>query len=200
MRRGMIGLVLILAGAVAGFAAGYSLWGGQPNWYAVRDVEKLPPGGQNDLVIYGYQLVADTQRYLGPDVADAAMRFAGNNLACGNCHLRAGLQPFAAPFVSTYTTFPMMVDDRVITLSERINGCMTRSMNGRALPVRLYRVFGAGNPDRHSCARDGLGAGFSTRQAARRGSRSARVCCAMRKVPRRRRERPSAQRSASRRI
>src|SRR5258708_15777615 len=135
MRRGMIGFVLILAGATAGLAAGYLLWSTRPNWYAVRDVAKLPAGRQNDLIIYGYQLITNTQRYLGPDVADAAMRFAGNNLACGNCHLRAGLQPFAAPFVSTYTTFPMMVDDRVITLSERINGCMTRSMNGRALPV-----------------------------------------------------------------
>jgi thiosulfate dehydrogenase len=28
-----------------------------------------------------------------------------------------------------------MVDDRVVTLRERINGCMTRSMNGRALPA-----------------------------------------------------------------
>jgi thiosulfate dehydrogenase len=136
----MIGFVLILAGAAAGLAAGYLLWGGRPHWYAVRDVEKLPAGQQNDLITYGYQLIINTQRYLGPDVADAAMRFAGNNLACVNCHLRAGLQPFAAPFVSTYTTYPMMVDDRVISLSERINGCMTRSMNGRALPADGYEM------------------------------------------------------------
>jgi thiosulfate dehydrogenase len=94
----------------------------------------LPPSPEAELVKYGYQLVTDTQRYLGPDIADRRMRFAGNNLACSNCHLRAGLQRFAAPFVSTFTSFPMMVDDRVITLEQRINGCMTRSMNGRALP------------------------------------------------------------------
>ena len=135
MGRGIIGFALILAGAAAGLAAGYWLWGGRPDCYAVRDVEKLPASRQNDLITYGHQLVINTQRYLGPDVADAAMRFAGNNLACVNCHLRAGLQPFAAPLVSTYTSFPMMVDGRVITLSERINGCMTRSMNGRALPA-----------------------------------------------------------------
>ena len=28
----------------------------------------------------------------------------------------------------------MMVDDRVLTLNERINGCMTRSMNGSPMP------------------------------------------------------------------
>jgi thiosulfate dehydrogenase len=46
-----------------------------------------------------------------------------------------GIAAFAAPFVSTYTTFPIMVDDRVVTLKERINGCMTRKMNGKALPA-----------------------------------------------------------------
>ena len=99
---------------------GLCAWGEQPNWYAVRDVGRLPSSQRNDLIIYGYQLIANTQRYLGPDAAEPTMRFAGNNLACGNCHLRAGLQPFAAPFVSTYTTSPMMMDDRVISLSERI--------------------------------------------------------------------------------
>lgn len=135
MRSGVIGLILILTGAAAGLAAGYWLWSARPNWYAARDVEKLPASPQDDLIVHGYQLITNTQRYLGPDAIDTALRFAGNNLACGNCHLRAGLQPFAAPFVSTYTSFPMMVDDRVITLSERINGCMTRSMNGRSLPA-----------------------------------------------------------------
>src|SRR5882672_3529321 len=62
MRRGMIGFVLILAGATAGLAAGYLLWSTRPNWYAVRDVAKLPAGRQNDLIIYGYQLVTNTQR------------------------------------------------------------------------------------------------------------------------------------------
>ena len=36
--------------------------------------------------------------------------------------------------VSTFASYPMMVDDRVLTLNERINGCMTRSMNGSPMP------------------------------------------------------------------
>jgi thiosulfate dehydrogenase len=134
-RSALAGLAIGLAGIAAGLGAGYIRWAAPPNWYAVRDIAKLPLSPETKLVSYGYQLVTNTQRYLGPDVPDRTMRFAGNNLACGNCHLRAGLQPFAAPFVSTFTSFPMMVDDRVITLRERINGCMTRSMNGRALPA-----------------------------------------------------------------
>jgi thiosulfate dehydrogenase len=134
-RLALAGLAIGLAGIAAGLGAGYIRWGAPPNWYVVRDIAKLPPSPETELVRYGYRLVTNTQRYLGPDVADTAMRFAGNNLACSDCHLRAGLRPFAAPFVSTFTSFPIMVDDRVITLKERINGCMRRSMNGRALPT-----------------------------------------------------------------
>jgi thiosulfate dehydrogenase len=84
------------------------------------------------------------------------MRFAGNDLACQSCHLNAGLQPFAAPFVSTFATFPMMVDDQVLTLTERINGCMTRSMNGKDLPaesreiealIAYFKFVGKGTPE-----------------------------------------------------
>jgi thiosulfate dehydrogenase len=84
------------------------------------------------------------------------MRYAGNDLACQNCHLNAGLQPFAAPFVSTYATFPMMVDDQMITLTERINGCMRRSLNGKNLPdesreiealIAYFKYVGKGTPE-----------------------------------------------------
>jgi thiosulfate dehydrogenase len=79
------------------------------------------------------------------------MRYAGNDLACN-----AGLQPFAAPFVSTFATFPMMVDDQVLTLTDRINGCMRRSLNGKDLPsegremeaiVAYLKFVGKGSPE-----------------------------------------------------
>jgi thiosulfate dehydrogenase len=77
----------------------------------------------------------DTASQIGKTASDPEKRYAGNDLACVNCHLNAGLRPFAAPFVSTFATFPMLVDDQVLTLQERINGCMQRSMNGKPLPV-----------------------------------------------------------------
>lgn len=70
------------------------------------------------------------------------MAFAGNDLACQSCHLKAGLQPFAAPFVSTVATFPMLVDNRVLPLTARINACMELGMNGRALPEESREMAG----------------------------------------------------------
>jgi thiosulfate dehydrogenase len=135
--------------------AGYYLWGTPTDWYAV-DISKLGKGTQSDLIRYGRELIVNTPRYVGKNATDPAMRYAGNDLACQNCHLNAGLQPFAAPFVSTYATFPMMVDDQVITLTERINGCMRRSLNGKDFPdesremealVAYFRYVGKGTPE-----------------------------------------------------
>jgi len=121
-------------GIVIGLTAGYVKWGWPMNWYAGRDAAMLPQSAENDLIREGWKLIVDTPGLIGRDAADPAKRFAGNNLACTNCHLSAGLVPYAAPLVSTFGSFPMMADDKVLTLNERINGCMTRSMNGKPLP------------------------------------------------------------------
>jgi thiosulfate dehydrogenase len=125
----LVGVICLLLG----LGAGYVKWGWPVNWYADRDADKLPASPENDLVRYGWQILIDTPRVIGKNASDPSMRLAGNNLACSQCHLNAGLVPYAAPLVSTFASFPMMADDRVLTLSERINGCMTRSMNGKPL-------------------------------------------------------------------
>jgi len=128
-------LAIAVIAAMVGILAGYLLWGRAVDWYSVPDVAKLKATPENDLIRYGHALIVDTAAHIGKNAKDADKRFAGNDLTCNNCHLDAGLQRFAAPFVSTFATFPMMVDDQVITLTDRINGCMRRSMNGKNLPV-----------------------------------------------------------------
>jgi thiosulfate dehydrogenase len=162
MRQGRSGLGMIVglllgaaAGAAAGYYAGYSLPDRPVNWYSA-DISKLGPGPENDLIRYGRDLIVNTPRHIGKNATDPAMRYAGNDLACQNCHLNAGLQPFAAPFVSTFTTYPMMVDDQVLTLTDRINGCMRRSLNGKDLPaegremeavIAYLKFVGTGTPE-----------------------------------------------------
>jgi thiosulfate dehydrogenase len=128
-------LAIFVGAAILGLLAGYLLWGRAVDWYSVPDVANLKESPENDLIRYGHALIVDTAAHIGKKANDVDKRYAGNELACVNCHLNAGLQPFAAPFVSTFATFPMMVDDQVVTLTERINGCMRRSMNGKNLPV-----------------------------------------------------------------
>jgi len=95
-----------------------------------------PASADGELVAYGYRLVSQTFALIGPEAPDAAVRFAGNNLACQNCHLDGGTNRYALPLVGVYGTYPKFLarDNRVVSLRERLNECMTRSMNGRPMP------------------------------------------------------------------
>src|SRR6516165_1934254 len=93
------------------------------------------------LVKYGHKLFTDTANEIGPSVSDSAKRLAGNNLACQNCHLRGGTEPYAMPMTGVWGQFPQYRarEGMVDILEERINGCMQRSMNGRALSLASTR-------------------------------------------------------------
>ena len=97
------------------------------------------------LVKYGYELFTNTANKIGPTVSDPRKRFAGNHLACQNCHLQGGGQPYAMPLMGVWGQFPQYRarEGAVETLEDRINGCMERSMNGRPLPFesREMRAF-----------------------------------------------------------
>ena len=94
------------------------------------------------LVHYGYLLLTQTASLIGPDVPDTAMRFAGNHLACTNCHLDAGRKMFSAPFIDVLHRYPKFMNraDTIVSIDGRINGCMRRSMNGRPLPVNSMEM------------------------------------------------------------
>lgn len=101
------------------------------------DVAKLPDDHYGRLVRYGKELTDRTFAYIGPEVKDPKMRFAGNNLACASCHQASATKKFAMPWVGVHATFPQYRarEDEVSTVEERVNGCMERSMAGRKLPA-----------------------------------------------------------------
>lgn len=142
--------------AFLGLGVGYLLWGKEPNWYRAPNASSLPDSPENDLIRYGWQLIVDTPSHIGKSAPDLSMRFAGNNLACTQCHMNAGLKPYAAPLVSTFGSFPSIYDDKFLTLAERINGCMVRSMNGKPIPensremnafISYIRFIGKDSPE-----------------------------------------------------
>ncbi len=100
------------------------------------DDSTIPNNLFGDTVRYGKALVNETYKYIGPEVADKKMRYAGNNFACSTCHQEAGTKKWSAPFMATMPNFPQYRnrDETIGSIEGRINGCMERSMNGKALP------------------------------------------------------------------
>jgi thiosulfate dehydrogenase len=105
--------------------------------WTVPEIGALPDDSYGRRVRLGRDLVTATYAHIGPEVSDPAKRYAGNNLACANCHLQAGTKKFGIPLFGLYGEFPQHSarQGEEITLEDRLNACMTRSMNGRPLPA-----------------------------------------------------------------
>lgn len=119
---------------VAGPAAPPAIW---PDYRGDGFGFPTPATADGELVAQGYQLITRTFAHIGPEVTDLSKRYAGNNLACTNCHLDAGTNRAALPLVGVFRTYPKYSErsGREISLAHRIDECMTRSMNGRAMPA-----------------------------------------------------------------
>jgi thiosulfate dehydrogenase len=106
-----------------------------PPWL-VPDIAGLPDDENGKLVRDGKDLIDHTWALIGPQAPNAAQRFSGNGLECTNCHIDSGTARYALPLVGIaglYPRFSARVDAQQ-DLADRVNDCMERSMNGRALP------------------------------------------------------------------
>ncbi len=100
----------------------------------LRQEKSAPPSIATEE--YGRRLIAQTSELLGPDVADPGKRYSGSRMACASCHLGAGTEPGTLTLLLTTEHFPR-VSPRVgakTDVEDRINECLTRSMNGKPLP------------------------------------------------------------------
>jgi thiosulfate dehydrogenase len=131
-----LGLIIGLAGFGATLSSAQQT-PPSPKIWTVPEIGALPNDAFGQQVRRGRDLVTATYAHIGPEVADPAKRFSGNNLACANCHLQAGTKKFGIPLFGLYWMFPEYTGrgGGEITLEERLNSCMTRSMNGRAMPA-----------------------------------------------------------------
>jgi thiosulfate dehydrogenase len=123
-----MGVVLVVCGAIGlGTVLGTVAWGHA----SVRS-----SGHAGATEEYGRRLIAQTTAYLGPDVADPKMRYTDSRLACASCHIGSGAEPGNLSLVNAINKYPRISPRKGgnETIENRINGCMIRSMNGRALP------------------------------------------------------------------
>jgi len=76
---------------------------------------------------YGKRLISQTTEYLSSHM--------NSRLACASCHIGAGDEPGNLSLAIAITKYPRISprSGSKETIQDRINGCMMRSMNGRAL-------------------------------------------------------------------
>ncbi len=110
-----------------------------PEEWNPRDVEaEMAAGFLPQEIQYGYQLLSETQKYLGPQATDPEMRYSGNNMACTSCHLQGGNQAGSASWVGVTERYPNFRgrSNAMGSIEDRINGCLERSMNGKMLDTK----------------------------------------------------------------
>ncbi len=90
------------------------------------EIAGLPNAEQ---VMLGRRLLNETARLLPDNV--------GNGLNCNSCHMANGREPLRNHYLNAGGNYPryMPRPGKEIDLTERINGCFMRSMNGKKLPV-----------------------------------------------------------------
>jgi thiosulfate dehydrogenase len=105
----------------------------QPSaFYSAPDEKTIPAGETGDLIRYGKQLIQFTSSYLGPK---GSVMHTSNGMNCQNCHLDAGTRPFGNNYFAVFSTYPKYRErsGSIETIPKRVNDCIERSLNGRAL-------------------------------------------------------------------
>lgn len=112
-------LALALAGSAAAQTAAPVL--------KVPAESTIPSGPKGLAIIEGKKLLTETRQRLPKNV--------GNGLNCSSCHLAGGTTANASPWVGIWGVFPeyRSRSGKVISLTERVNDCFERSMNGKPL-------------------------------------------------------------------
>ena len=105
--------------------------GADSNWVAPA-ASTIPRGQAGDEIRYGKELIAHTSVYLGPKGKKGSI---SNGLNCQNCHNEAGTKSYGLNFSAVAATYPQFRNrsGTLVTITERINGCFDRSMNGQLL-------------------------------------------------------------------
>ena len=69
-------------------------------------------------------------------LTDSLPDYAAGQINCTNCHLQDGRSRYGSPLVGAYVRYPKFIarSAAVVTIADRINFCITRSLAGNRLP------------------------------------------------------------------
>ncbi|MGE8203183.1 c-type cytochrome [Heyndrickxia sp. NPDC080065] len=99
-----------------------------PLAYNPPNMDAVPEGPDGDAIKRGYKIVNETNSVLDG--------YVGNKLSCSSCHAGAGLEQSVSPLVGVTAKYPQYRprEGKIMSIEDRINGCMVRSMNGKEIP------------------------------------------------------------------
>jgi thiosulfate dehydrogenase len=92
--------------------------------------QNLPNDEYGELVKYGYELMTNTAYYIGPKGKNG--QITQSNMSCSNCHQLAGTKSFSFSLVKSHENYPQFRprENKILTLTDRVNNCVTRPLNG----------------------------------------------------------------------
>ena len=101
-------------------------------YWAAPDTTALGDDEKSDQIRYGKDLIANTSKYLGPR---GSVSKISNGMNCQNCHLEAGTKVWGNNYGAVFATYPKYRarSGEIEGIYRRVNDCMQRSLNGRAL-------------------------------------------------------------------
>jgi thiosulfate dehydrogenase len=91
-------------------------------------IDSIPDGPEARSIRRGLALFSKTR--------DSLRGYASSNLNCSSCHLDNGRRASAVPLYGVHGMYPRYNGraDAVVSIADRINFCMTRSLAGNRLP------------------------------------------------------------------
>jgi thiosulfate dehydrogenase len=100
-------------------------------WHA-PDINLVPNTPEGEIIKYGRELIVSTSKYFGPKGIIAPIT---NGMNCQNCHVEAGTRQYGNSFAAVAANYPLFRNrsGRVETIEFRVNDCMQRSLNGKAI-------------------------------------------------------------------
>ena len=130
-RGGMIG-VLFICCAIGAVTVGATLMFGLRRY--TPSIATVPPIATEE---YGKRLIAQTAELLGPHNSNPKMHFSGSGLNCGSCHLGTGTEPGTLTLLEATEHYPRVTarTGKMTSIEDRVNECLTRSMNGQSLSL-----------------------------------------------------------------
>lgn len=102
--------------------------------FIVPDMKDIPIDQAGESIKRGKDYVENTFQRLP--------QYVGAKINCTNCHLDSGTRQLAGPWVGVVARFPQYRarSGKMDTLTDRVNDCFERSLNGKRLPEKSLEM------------------------------------------------------------